>query len=154
MKMSCSNFRNLMVVIGIGSWVVFASSAISQTTPLKTVNQAGSTPNATVAVITPSPAVLKAQALWLEGAEKAAAGFGCASVSVQQQANETVTEAIKIFALKGVQGSCLVLAPIATTANTAHYSFAFGGQSDGVDIFYLSDVGRMRIWNGMPVDGD
>jgi hypothetical protein len=46
------------------------------------------------------------------------------------------------------------LLPASTDAGSTSYSFASGGTIDGVPILYLSDVHRMRIWNGAEVSGE
>jgi len=101
------------------------------------------------------PAVLEARERWLAGVAEAASRFGCSPASlIQQLPTESVAEVVKLFVLTSEQGACLVLLPVSTDPGSARYSFASGGKVDGVEIRYLSDVARPRIWNGVEVTGD
>jgi hypothetical protein len=94
-------------------------------------------------------AVEEARQAWLSGVEEAAKHYGCHLAVVQQQ-GESVEEAIKLFAAVADNKSCLALLPISNRPDPGRYSMAWGGKVDGIDIFYISDVGRSRIWNGAP----
>ena len=85
---------------------------------------------------------------WLAGAASAAKQFGCTKVAVEQQPNETITDAVKLFGLVATEGSCLVLAPVSTNLRSTRYSFANGGKLNGIDVLYISDLPRPRIWKG------
>jgi hypothetical protein len=98
-------------------------------------------------------ALAEAHEQWLAGVAKAAESYGCNPELVQQQPNETVAEAVSVYAQTAAKGSCLVLLPISTDPTSIRYSFASGGTVDGVEIFYLSDVSKVRIWQGAPVEG-
>lgn len=104
--------------------------------------------DSTVTVL--DPAVSVAHDKWLAGLARAAASFGCTSVSVQQQQDETLADALGRFVSAGPENSCLGLWPISTDPTFSRYSFAWGGTVNGKDIFYISDVGQVRIWNGGP----
>jgi hypothetical protein len=108
--------------------------------------------NASVAIVE-DPAVVQAHERWLAGAAKAAAGFGCSPDLIQQLPSESVADVLHLFALSAKKGTCLVLLPISTDPGSMRYSFASGGNIDGVEVRYLSDVGRMRIWNGVEASG-
>ncbi len=88
---------------------------------------------------------------WLAGATAAAKQFGCTKVAVEQQPNETIADAVKLFGLVATQGSCLVLAPVSTNTRTLRYSFARGGKVDGIDLLYISDTSTVKVWNGVPL---
>jgi hypothetical protein len=103
--------------------------------------------------VTENPAIASAQNGWLAGAAQTALNYGCTSVAVQQQPTETVTQAIGLFVQTAQEGSCLVLSPISTNVSTQTYSYAWGGNVNGIDIWYMSDVNEMRIWNGVDVTG-
>jgi hypothetical protein len=98
------------------------------------------------------PADARRHQQWLEGLADAAARNGCNAELVIQQPNESVEEVLQLFTLTAREGSCLALFPISTAADPIRYSFASGGRVDGVEVRYLSDVSRIRIWNGIPVD--
>jgi hypothetical protein len=98
------------------------------------------------------PAVVQAHNNWLAGLPNAARIYGCTSVAVLQQSTQTVDDAIADFAQTANEGSCLALWPISTDPTVLRYSFAWGGVADGKDIFYLSDIDQLRIWNGAEVD--
>jgi len=102
----------------------------------------------------PDPAIQEAHEHWLAGVVKAAAGFGCSPDLIQQLPTESVTDALHLFALTAKPGSCLVLSPVSTDPGSMRYSFASGGKIDGIEIRYLSDVGRIRIWNGAEAPGN
>lgn len=95
------------------------------------------------------PSTVGTQNQWLAGVAAAAASYGCKDISVQQQSTESLTDAISRFELTASEGSCLVLWPISTNPNLVWYSLAWGGKVNGKDILYISDVGRLRIWNGV-----
>jgi hypothetical protein len=97
------------------------------------------------------PAVDKAHEEWLAGVSEAATTYGCTDVSVQQQPTEPLKDVITVFDLKASQGSCLVLWPVSSDPASLRYSFAWGGTVGGKDLFYISDTGQMRIWNGTPM---
>ena len=102
-----------------------------------------------------NPELIEAHEQWLAGVSEAAASFGCDEVAVQQQENETLADAVKLFTLRATgKKDCLVLLPISGDAASRRYSFAWGGQVDGIDVYYISDVGRMRIWQGDPTPGE
>ena len=86
---------------------------------------------------------------WLAGASAAAKQYGCTKVAVEQQPNETVEDAVKLFGLVATEGSCLVLAPVSTNLRSTRYSFANGGKLNGIDVLYISDLPRARIWKGI-----
>ena len=86
---------------------------------------------------------------WLAGASAAAKQFGCTKVAVEQQPNETLADAVKLFGLVATQGSCLVLSPVSTNLRSTRYSFANGGKLNGIDVLYISDLPRARIWKGI-----
>jgi hypothetical protein len=88
---------------------------------------------------------------WLEGVAAAAATYGCSDISVQQQATESLADVIEAFDLTANEGSCLVLWPVSTDSASLRYSFAWGGTIGGKNLLYISDIGEMRIWNGIPL---
>jgi hypothetical protein len=94
------------------------------------------------------PAVTEAHDRWLTGVAAAAAEHGCTGQLVQQLPTETVDDAVKLYLQVADEHACLVLQPVSTEPNAQRYSFASGGEVDGVSILYISDVNRMRIWNG------
>ena len=101
--------------------------------------------------IVENPELVEAHEQWLAGVSEAAASFGCDEVAVQQQESESLTDAVKLFTLRATgKKDCLVLSPISADPASRRYSFAWGGQVDGIDVYYISDVGRMRIWQGDP----
>lgn len=109
---------------------------------------------ASIAIIE-NPALVEAHEQWLAGVSEAAASFGCDEVAVQQQERESLADAVKLFTLTAAsKKACLVLSPISTDPGSKRYSFAWGGQVDGIDVYYISDVGRMRIWQGDPTPGE
>jgi len=73
---------------------------------------------------------------------------------VQQQSTESIAEVIDRFGSTASEGSCMVLWPISTDPTVNLYSLAWGGTIDGKDIFYISDISVMRIWNGIDVPGN
>jgi hypothetical protein len=102
-----------------------------------------------------NPELAEAHEQWLAGVSEAAASFGCDEVAVQQQEREALTDAVKLFTLTATgTKACLVLSPISTDPASRRYSFAWGGQVDGIDVYYISDVGQMRIWQGAPASGE
>jgi hypothetical protein len=105
--------------------------------------------SATAAVTIVDPALVSAHNQWLAGVADAAATYGCRDVSIQQQQAESLFEAISRFETDASEGSCLVLWPISTDSSSILYSLAWGGKVNEKDILYISDVGRMRIWNGV-----
>ena len=108
--------------------------------------------NATISFF--DPAVVAAHDQWLAGVADAADSYGCSDVSVQQQSTESVNDVIDRFGQTASEGSCLVLWPISTDPTVIRYSFAWGGTIDGKDIFFISDVSQMRIWNGENATGN
>jgi hypothetical protein len=129
-----------------------ASNSMVGLTGVKASNSRASA-NAAVAVAV-NPAVEEAHQQWLTGVAAAATRYGCSSDLIQQLPSETVTDVVKLYAQTAHKGSCLVLLPISTDAGSTWYSFASGGTIDGVEILYLSDVNRLRIWNGVEVTGN
>ena len=121
------------------------TSAVSVTAVDASDTAASATAPVTVTV---NPAIAQAQSQWLSGVAAAATTFGCTGISVQQQPTQTVADALNQFVQTANEGSCLALAPISTNPTCIRYSFAWGGKINGIDIYYLSDVGQMRIWNG------
>lgn len=102
-----------------------------------------------------NPELVEAHDQWLAGVSEAAASFGCDEVAVQQQEREALADAVKLFTLTATgKKACLVLSPISTDPASRRYSFAWGGQVDGIDVYYISDVGQMRIWQGAPTSGE
>lgn len=100
------------------------------------------------------PAILEAHQKWIEGAVEAAAIYGCAHPTIQQNTSESVAEALKVYLLTADKSSCLILSPISADPELNRYSYAWGGNVDGVDIYYISDVSRPRILLGNPVSGE
>jgi plastocyanin len=98
------------------------------------------------------PAVNEVHDKWLDGVADAAASYGCTDVAIQQEANETVESALARYQGTAAQGSCLVLRPISNETGLFRYSLAWGGTTSGKDIFYISDVDRVRIWNALAVN--
>jgi hypothetical protein len=107
------------------------------------------TATATITVL--DPAVAEEHNQWLAGLADAAASFGCTSISVQQLPSESVSDAVSLFVQNSPEQSCLALWPISTDPTSVRYSFAWGGKVNGKDILYISDLGQMRIWNGVAV---
>lgn len=97
------------------------------------------------------PLVDEAHRQWLDGVASAAASYGCANIQIEQQSSESIDAAIARFGTAGTEGSCLVLFPVSTDPSSLRYSLAWGGQIEGKDILYISDVGEMRIWNCVAV---
>jgi hypothetical protein len=97
------------------------------------------------------PAIVNQHNLWLAGVSAAAASYGCTGIGTQQKQTQTVDEAISQFEQTATEGSCLALWPISTDTSNLIYSISWGGNVNGVDIRYISDVSQMRIWAGMPV---
>jgi hypothetical protein len=116
-----------------------------------TVDAAGASATVTTAL---DPTVEEAHQQWLAGVTQAAARFGCSPDLIQQLPSESVAEVVSLYVQTAHKGSCLVLLPVSTNAASTRYSFASGGTVDGVEILYLSDVSRVRIWNGAEVTGD
>jgi len=100
------------------------------------------------------PAILEAHQRWIEGAMEAAATYGCTHPTIQQDTSESLAEALKVYLLTADKSSCLILSPISPDPESNRYSYAWGGNVDGVDIYYISDVSRPRILLGNPVSGD
>jgi hypothetical protein len=100
------------------------------------------------------PAILEAHQKWIEGAVEAAAIYGCAHPTIQQNTSESVAEALKVYLLTADKSSCLILSPISPDPESNRYSYAWGGNVDGVDIYYISDVSRPRILQGTPAPGE
>jgi hypothetical protein len=100
------------------------------------------------------PAILEAHQKWIEGAVEAAAIYGCAHPTIQQNTSESVAEALKVYLLTADKSSCLILSPISPDPESNRYSYAWGGNVDGVDIYYISDVSRPRILLGTPAPGE
>jgi hypothetical protein len=135
----------------ISSTGLYTAPATVPTTAVSVtaVDASDTTASATVPVtVIVDPAIAQAQSQWLSGLAAAASTFGCTGISVQQQPTETVAAALNQFMQTANEGSCLALAPISTNPSSIRYSFAWGGKVNGIDIYYLSDVGQMRIWNG------
>jgi hypothetical protein len=111
---------------------------------------------ATIAQITvlDDPAILEAQKKWIDGAVEAAAIYGCTHPTIQQATTESVAEALKVYLLTADKSSCLILSPISADPESNRYSYAWGGNVDGVDIYYISDVSRPRILLGTPAPGE
>jgi hypothetical protein len=108
--------------------------------------------SATVTVLLPQ--VLAAHDQWLAGVAAAAESYGCTDISIRQGPDEPVSNALNRFGLSAPKGSCLVLYPISTNPKTLRYSLASGGTIEGREILYLSDVGQMRIWDGVALAGN
>ena len=100
------------------------------------------------------PAILEAHQRWIDGAVEAAAVYGCAHPTIQQGSTEGVAEALKVYLLTADKSSCLILSPISSDSESNRYSYAWGGNVDGVDIYYISDVSRPRILLGTPAPGE
>lgn len=100
------------------------------------------------------PAILEAQKKWIDGAVEAAAIYGCTHPTIQQGTTESVAEALKVYLLTADKSSCLILSPISADPESNRYSYAWGGNVDGVDIYYISDVSRPRILLGTPAPGE
>ena len=107
---------------------------------------------ATLSIVDPAVAAGKDQ--WLSGVAEAAASDGCTDVTVQQEETESISGVLDRFGRTASEGSCLVLWPISTDPSATVYSLAWGGTIDGKDIFYISDVSEMRIWNSVDVTGN
>lgn len=113
--------------------------------------ETGKTVFQTAVTIVENPAVSEAHERWLEGAKQAAAEHGCDANLVVQSPTETVDDAIKLYLQVAGEHTCLVLQPVSENPNSQRYSFASGGEKDGVNILYISDASRIRIWNGEEV---
>ncbi len=100
------------------------------------------------------PAILEAHQKWIDGAVESAAIYGCTHPIIQQGTTENVAEALKVYLLTADKSSCLILSPISADPELTRYSYAWGGNVDGVDIYYISDVSRPRILLGTPVSGE
>jgi hypothetical protein len=96
------------------------------------------------------PAVMEAHDQWLRDVAEAAKSYGC-TTTVEQLDSESVAKAISQFGSLASEGSCLILRPVSTDPDSIIYSLAWGGAVDGIDILYITDVSRMRIWNGVEV---
>ncbi len=101
-----------------------------------------------------NPAILEAHQRWIDGAIEAAAVYGCLHPTIQQDKTESVADALKVYVLTATQSSCLILSPVSSDPELSRYSYAWGGNVDGVDIYYISDVSRPRILMGNPVAGE
>lgn len=100
------------------------------------------------------PAILDAHQRWIDGASEAAAIYGCTHPVVQQDGTESVADALKVYVLTADKSSCLILSPVSSDPESNRYSYAWGGNVDGVDIYYISDVSRPRILMGTPASGE
>jgi hypothetical protein len=100
-----------------------------------------------------NPIVNEAHDRWLAGVAEAAAEHGCQGELIRQLPTETVDDAIKFYLQVATAHTCLVLQPVSGQPNSQRYSFASGGEKDGVNILYISDVNQIRIWNGAEVAG-
>jgi hypothetical protein len=100
------------------------------------------------------PAILEAHQKWIDGAVEAAAIYGCSHPTIQQGSTESVAEALKVYLLTADKSSCLILSPVSSDPELNRYSYAWGGNVDGVDIYYISDVNRPRILLGDPLPGE
>lgn len=130
------------------------SSPVQGGTVISATNSTGSVvTTAAVVTLVDASTVTAAHEHWLAGVEEAAARHGCKNI-IEQQATETVAEAIQFFRATATEGTCLVLQPISNSAESGRYSIASGGNIDGLNLLYISDVSRIRIWNGVPVNGD
>ena len=105
----------------------------------------------TRATLERKPADAERHQKWLDGLAEAGARNGCKAELIVQQPGETVEEVLRLYALTASEGSCLALFPVSTGTDPIRYSFASGGKIDGVEVYYLSDVSRIRIWTGVPV---
>lgn len=101
--------------------------------------------------IVEDPAVEDAHLRWLAGVAAAAVQHGCDPNLIQQAPTESVGDAVKIYLSAASEHTCLVLQPVSADPGPMRYSFASGGEVDGIDIVYISDVSRMRIWNGQEI---
>jgi len=132
---------------------VYAAPAVVPTSSVLVaavdVSDSQASANASVTVV--NPAVLAARTQWLAGIGEAAASYGCTDISVQQGSSESIADAVNRFGLTAGDGACLILWPISTDPDSIRYSLAWGGTVDGKQILYVSDVGRMRIWNSLEV---
>lgn len=99
------------------------------------------------------PAILDAHQRWLDGAVEAAALYGCTHPTIQES-TESVADALKVYVLTADKSSCLILSPVSSDPESNRYSYASGGNVDGVDIYYISDVPRPRILMGDLAPGE
>ena len=120
------------------SAVVITASASSDNT-LSATAEVSLSENAAVAAV---------HEQWLAGVAKAAASYGCSPKLIQQLPTESISDVVKLYGLTADKKTCLVLQPVSPDPTSMRYSLASGGQVDGVDILYLSDVGKVRIWDG------
>jgi len=118
------------------------------------VDTSDSLASATATLSIFDPAIAAANDQWLSGVAEAAASDGCTDVSVQQDGTESIPDVIVRFGQSASEGSCLVLWPISTDPSVNLYSLAWGGTINGKDIFYISDISQMRIWNSIEVTGN
>jgi len=111
----------------------------------------GKTAFKTQVTVADNPAVSETHERWLAGAKDAAAEHGCDENLVIQDSSETVDDAVKLYLQVAGEHTCLILQPVSENPDTTRYSIASGGEKDGVNILYISDVSRIRIWNGEEV---
>lgn len=97
------------------------------------------------------PAVVQSHNRWLEGVADVANSYGCTDISIEQEETESLPDAIKRFGLTAKEGSCLVLWPVSVDPNSRRYSLAWGGQVNGKDLLYISDISQISIWNAAPI---
>jgi hypothetical protein len=122
---------------------------------LTVLNSAGDQPLSVAHIkVLDDPAILEAHQRWINGAVEAAAIYGCTHPIIQQGTTEDVAEALKVYLQTADRSSCLILSPISSDPESTRYSYAWGGNVDGVDIYYISDVSRPRILLGTPVSGE
>jgi hypothetical protein len=113
----------------------------------------GQTLSVAKVTVVENPQVDEAHERWLAGATEAAAEHGCQGELVRQLPTETVDDAIKFYLQVATAHTCLLLQPVSDQPDSQRYSFASGGEKDGVNILYISDVSQIRIWNGAEVAG-
>jgi len=136
---------------------VYTAPAVASTTAVTLTAVAASNSRASasaVVAVEVDPAVEEAHQKWLAGIAGAAVQYGCSGDLIQQLPTESVADVVKLYVETAQKGTCLVLLPVSTDATSVSYSLASGGTIDGVPILYLSDVHRMRIWNGVEVSGE
>jgi len=147
---------------GSAAWGTISASGLytapevvpSSTVMVTAVDASDSLASATAMLSILDPAIAAASDQWLAGVAEAAASDGCTDVSVQQEEAESIPDVIVRFGQSASEGSCLVLWPISTDPSVNLYSLAWGGTIDGKDIFYISDISQMRIWNSIEVTGN
>jgi len=127
------------------------ASALAGSVTVTAIDVADNSVSASAIVTVDDPAFIQARDQWIAGAAAAAASYGCAGPSVQQQPAESVAEVIARFGRTVQEGVCIVLWPVSPTVGPFRYSLAWGGAVGGKDILYISDVPRPRIWNGIEV---